>query len=146
MAAEERGGFHAYGNMTALCVEPALNKLQTTHTVNFDLAPMGDRGGADWSRKITVQPDKGELALIAATLLGYRPDIKLARPDKHLLIARQPNQLYMTGGPARKLALPLGPAEAFQLSTVIMHCMTKNYPFVDSQTIVAMLRGSCTYK
>jgi len=146
MSAEQRGGFHAYGERSGFCADPACTQSEKYHTLNIDLAPKGDTGKVEWSRKVSLQPGPDELPLLAATLLGYRPDWQIARPGKSLKIQRQPNSLYVSGGPQRGLALELGPGDAYRLSVLVLSRMARNNPELDSHGIIAAIRGSCMYK
>lgn len=135
-----------FGSTGALTVEATLlHKKGTVYgdTVNLDVAPK-DSDRVQWDRKITLQLSETELPILASVCLGYLPKAQFKRPDKGIVIERQPNKLYVcaTQGAGNNFSLPVPIGQTFQIASLLLIQLQKQTQLNDGDLLIAALRGS----
>lgn len=138
-----------FGNNAALCAEATSLSLKDDEpgaiipTVNLELAPRGEGGSVQWSKKIVMQLSESELPLACAVTLGYIPKLELKRPGKGIEIIRQSGNLFIraSAGRGQVYMLPITVGDTFRLSTLFLSRLQRQSG-LDGTLIVAALRGS----
>lgn len=140
--------FKAYGGKAALSFE-ADETRQGDPTIAIDGAPATEPRKYDWGRKIRIQLTTDELMVFTAVMYGLLPsaDFKNHGPqnNKGFSIQRQQGKFFakvmQSGDNSGMYAVPIEPADAFQISTLCVRQMRKNYPWMGSNDIVTALRA-----
>lgn len=140
---------HCYGRTGAACFE--IVEVDKVLRVNIDLANINNAGverKADWNRKMNFMLTDQELPILMALLLGYAQSLRFSRGEKTMEMIRQvPGAVGKSGGiflkgfsEGRNVSLPIGPGDAFWVSTLIMNYLVGSTNS-STDTVIAGIRG-----
>lgn len=140
--------FKIFGKSAALCISEARTKKDNFHTIQVEGA--GALGGPgptlyDWPNKIIVQLTTQEayqvLALFENKVRSLKFDGHGIRHDKSLHLEFQESnyfvRLIQKGKPA--LAVPVGPADAIRVVSLIYKQILLNEPHLDLNSVRSMV-------
>lgn len=140
-------GVHVYGGKAALTFELALAtaRRQEYATIKIEGAKALAGKQFEWDNKLVFRLTKRELALFAATLLGWLPKLEFTghgeEKSKTLAVEDQGGVLFvrLTQG-RRLLAVPIPAEEIFDVTALVLQALAQNEPHLDSQTILHLVK------
>ncbi|MEQ9419062.1 MAG: hypothetical protein RJQ08_16145 [Salinisphaeraceae bacterium] len=137
----ERRQYHVYGGKGALTWE--ITETRRNHpTLQLEAAASNAPRSYDWSNKISVQFTKDELLSVAAVFLGIIPGCDFSNHgpnnDKGFRIENQQGRVFVqVRAPSRSIAVPVGPADAFYVASLVATQIRRARPGLASISDVA---------
>lgn len=96
----------------------------------------------DWTEKIGIQVNRGEMFQLLAVLAGCHRGVALKghgdKHDKFLLLENQDTQFFVKLGQKNRpvRAMPIPAHQGFEVASLITHQISLNEPSLDSRTIM----------
>ncbi len=138
---------HVYGGKAALCFEIDENR-HGLPTISVDAAVASGVREYDWPGKIRVQLTQGELPVVTAVLLGFRPSCEFRshgpNKDKGFSIEHQGSKVFVrvfaTGEPMR--AVPMELPDVYQVSSLFLRQLRQQSPWLDATGVISLIRAT----
>ena len=157
--------FHVYGNKAALDVKVS-SKIKRSeigivdengrdarfHTLMLELAPASGNRQYNWSNKVAIQLTRDELPLVIGVFFGWLNKVKFSNhglpseaQKKWFSIEHQQLKVFYSAGVANGVngALPIPLTSASQIGLVALESYCKNYPGVDTNTVLGTIKMIC---
>lgn len=148
---EEEGwgeSFHVYGGKAALCFN-ADSTRAGVHTIALDAASLTAPKTYDWKNKIRIQLTRSELPVVAAVLLGVKPECEFKNHgpnnDKGFSLKRQDGgkifaSVFAAGQPVK--AVPIFAPDLMWVGALVLQQVQKNCPGLDSTAVMGLIRAT----
>ena len=138
---------HVYGGKAALCFEID----ETRHgipTMALDAAMSCGVRVFDWQGKIRLQLTQGELPVVAAVLLGYRPSCEFRshgpNKDKGFSVEHQGSKVFVkvfAAGEAMR-AVPMELPDVYQVSALFLRQLRHQSPWLDATGVISLIKAT----
>lgn len=96
----------------------------------------------DWTEKIGIQVNRGEMFQLLAVLAGFHRGVALKghgeKHDKFLLLENQDTQFFVKLGQKNRpvRAMPIPAHQGFEVASLITHQISLNEPSLDSRSLM----------
>ena len=148
MSAEDRMSVHVYGGKAALCFEADMTKGNVP-TIALDAANSTGPRQYDWNGKIRIQLTRAELPVVLAVLIGSSQSCEFKNHgqdnSKGFSMARQEGGkvfIKVFGKDQGQRAVPVMPADVFYVASLFVRQLRKANPWLDSTSIMSMVRAT----